>query len=49
MRESITDCSVMGAKENGKRRLPKSASGDPRVHSSQSSIPITLGSVGWKI
>lgn len=39
----------IGAKENGKRRLPRSANGEPRVHSSQSSIPITRGSVGWNI
>jgi hypothetical protein len=43
------DDSVMGAKENGRSRLPRSDSGEPRVHSSQSSMPITLGSVGWKI
>jgi hypothetical protein len=36
----------MGTKENGSKRFPRSASGDPSVHSSQSSIPITLGSVG---
>jgi hypothetical protein len=32
--------------EKGSRRLPRSARGDPRVHSSQSRIPITRASVG---
>ena len=36
----------IGENENGSRRLPRSANGEPRVHSSQSSIPITRGSVG---
>lgn len=36
----------IGENENGKRRLPRSANGEPRVQSSQSSIPITRGSVG---
>lgn len=36
----------MGGKEKGRRRFPRSASGDPRVQSSQSRIPITRGSVG---
>lgn len=39
----------MGANEKGSNRLPRSASGEPRVHSSQSRIPMTRGSVGWKI
>jgi hypothetical protein len=38
-----------GGKENGKSRFPRSASGDPRVQSSQSNIPITSGLVGWNI
>jgi hypothetical protein len=41
--------SVIGRMEKGKRTLPRSASGEPSVQSSQSRIPITLGSVGWKI
>jgi hypothetical protein len=38
-----------GGNENARRRLPRSARGEPSVQSSQSSIPITLDSVGWKI
>jgi hypothetical protein len=40
---------VIREKEKGRRRFPRSARGDPRVHSSQSRMPMTLGWVGWKI
>jgi hypothetical protein len=40
---------VIGGKEKGRSRLPKSARGEPRVQSSQSRMPMTLGSVGWNI